>query len=184
MRFPLLASLALLALPACSSNNDGYATYYDDTDTEPSTVDVLLDQGVTTDAGTGVALNVSAAAGGGWRIETTCDTPDSGLTCFWDLVVSVPKDAGDLDVSDDSAFSGSDQTIRVDSGSLRVYFETSDELDFVELSGPDGADLTVDVLLDGARDSTVKGFVNWWQSETTLRQGAPSNPVTFHPIQP
>lgn len=184
LHFSFLASVSV-ALTACSSGRDGYVAFYDDgTATEVQTETIDVGAGLESDPGLGVGLNIDVAAGGIWRIATTCDTEKEGFICSWDLVASVDLDAGQLEVVDESTFEDLDQTIRVDSAALRVYMENGTDLDFVELSAPEGASLQLDVILDGFHSAAGVLQAISWVSGGTIRTGARSNPVVFEPTEP
>jgi hypothetical protein len=181
VRFPFLISLGCLALSACNDDRDGYAHYYDDgVSTEVTTEDIDLGVGLMADPGSGVGLTVDAASGGVWRISTTCDTPATGYLCEWDLVASVPQGSGGLFVADDSTLEKYDGTFAVDDDAVRIVMENGSDEDSVTLSGPDGIDLTLDVILDGNHDSSLVS----WNSHGTIRSGARSDPLQLHPVTP
>jgi hypothetical protein len=178
--------MAVLLTPACGSGNDGYVAIYDN-EPEPavSTVDIALGGTLESDPGQGAGLNVEASVGGVWRLSTTCDTTISGVGCTWDIVASVDPDAGRLDITDDSTLDSDDVTSRVDDAAVRAVLFTGEGEKSVTLTGPDGADLTVDAILDDLHgDSIVRGFVSWVSDGGAINNGAPSNPVVFHPVAP
>jgi hypothetical protein len=189
VRFPLLAPLFAALLPACGSGNDGYVVIGDDSYASEVETEVIdIGKGLVSDPGSGEGLNIDVAEGGVWRIAVTCT---KGFVCPWDLVASVEREAGELEVADDSTFEEADTTVRVDPAALRIYMEAGDDEDYVELAAPEGATLTLDVMLEGfhvawltAQDQPpIRGMIAFVSGGVT-RLGARSNPVAFEPRPP
>jgi hypothetical protein len=185
VRFSLLCS-QLVLLCACSSGADGYVSVTDDSYAHPvETVTIDIGPGLESDPGVGVGLNIDVAAGGIWRIATTCDTEKEGFICRWDLVASVDQEAGPLEVVDETTFEDPDETFRVDGSAVRIYMENGTDPDFVELAAPEGAALTLDVILDGFHSyDSVLETIRWVSAGEIQLDGAPSNPTVFEPTEP
>ena len=185
VRLSLKAFLPLFLACACTNGEDGYATDVGEVEPPPvETASIDVGPGLESEPGLGVGLNIEVAAGGVWRIATTCDTEKLNLICSWDLVASIDPDAGSLEVSDEATFEDWDQTIRVDPGAVRIYMENGTDADFVELTAPEGAALTLDVMLDGIHyDESILEAISW-VSGGDIQTGAPSNPTVFEPTEP
>lgn len=183
MRFSFLAFAG--ALTACSGGGGSDYVPLGGTQSYPIRT-VAIDTGATLGPqggpGEGLGVFVEYAAGGHWHISTVCDTNLSKVACQWDIVASVPK--GTLGTS----FAGidrNDQILRVDSGAIRLLFDTSTEIDDVGLLSDPGANLQVDVSLDGNYDPNYAlGFVFSVSGGAVDAAGAPSNPVLFAPTSP
>jgi hypothetical protein len=156
------------------------------------TVDVATDVVVTPDEpGKGAGLFVDYAAGGKWRIQTTCNVLDTRPCdvdpsqdcqpppCPWDVVATALS--GSLDVQG-AEIDETDRIFRVNEASVRLMFDTAAEIDSVRLSADPGERLQLDVYLDYIYDATR---VSWATQDGTIEtDGAPSNPVVFSPTAP
>jgi len=156
------------------------------------TVTIQTDSVVTPiDAGKAAGLFVDYRAGGEWRIQATCNVlesypcdydPSQDCTpppCAWDLVATARS--GPLDFVG-AALDPEDLIYRANDGAVRLFFDTTTEIDSVRLLADPGEGLQLDVLLDYYYD--VAG-VSWTEENATnVTTGAPSNPVVFSPTSP
>lgn len=144
------------------------------------TVDIDTDALLQGLPGEEVAVNVAYGAGGLWHIETTCDTPQSGYACDWDIVVSLGG-SHPLETIDGRA-------TRVDGGAFRLVLPGQTSGDVSEFTGPPGESLRVDVILDGVHGNwanhDLDAWMVGWVEDNTAKYGAPSNPVDFLPTTP
>jgi hypothetical protein len=192
-----VVSLSALALAGCSDDSGGYVPLYGTSQVPVQTVGIDTDASLAVDAGKGVGVFVEYGKGGTWHISATCDTlvntcntPDGGCACVWDLVASVDLPQT-LTVSDQKTEfdAANDSVSQNDAGSVRVIFgDNADNIDGVKLAAPAGATLTLDVFLDGMHDvdldGTFYGSYIQWVSGGAANAGAPSDPVAFAPSTP
>jgi hypothetical protein len=167
-------------------DDDGYYYYTDDDGTVDPPIDeeiftVGIDEGATlqADPGEGVGLFVEYAAGGKWRVWTTCDTNYSKVVCLFDAFVAVDIESQLTDVAEDE-LEGADFTERLDQGMIRIHAETGTDADAVTFTTPEGAVLALEMYLD---DVSQPQFVYWF-GDGVLHTGAPTNPVEFEPTTP
>src|SRR4051812_26543720 len=86
-------------LAACGYDNgdahrapaDESSTSCDDSPTTPVQTSIDTDGKIPTEPGQTAGVFVEYAAGGHWRLLTTCDTAYSGTACAWDIIVT-PED--------------------------------------------------------------------------------------------
>jgi hypothetical protein len=191
MRLGVLACAA--ALTACSGGADTYyLPYAGGGSSTIRTISIETNWGANPDEPTGNAAGVwvDYVTGGSWRVRTTCnlehpcDSDPSGKCpsppCAWDIVTTIQS--GSLEVSGADVLP-EDSVYRVSDTSVRLVFQTAEEIDGVALKSDPGAELSLDVMLDGQYDSS---FVNWIaEGDTTaVSTGAPSDPVVFAPSTP
>lgn len=130
-------------------------------------------------AGEGIGLFVEYAAGGTWRLWTTCDTNYSNVGCKFDVIAAI--DTGSkIDIVEGSELEGYDEVEALEDGSARLYAETASDFDVMTLTTTPGSILRVDLQLDGAPASR---FI-YWVGNGILHEGAPTNPVDFKPSSP
>lgn len=137
------------------------------------------DQVLESPAGEGIGLFVEYAAGGTWRLWTTCDTNYSNVGCKFDIIASVDT-ASKIDVVEGSDLEGFDEVIALDDGSVSMHAETASDFDVMSLVTTPGSILRVDLHLDGEPESR---FI-YWVGDGILHEGAPTNPVDFIPTSP
>lgn len=130
-------------------------------------------------AGEGIGLFVEYAAGGTWRLWTTCDTNYSNVGCKFDVLASVDT-SSKIDVVEGSDLEGFDEITALDAGSVSMHAETASDYDVMTLLTTPGSILRVDILLDGEPASR---FI-YWVGDGILHEGAPTNPVDFKPTLP
>src|SRR5262245_54525286 len=82
---------------------------------EPLAVAIDADAVLSAKPGDGVGLFVEYAAGGRWRIWTTCDTTTSGVSCNFEAAVSVDIKSEILSVTGEDLEAGDDEAYSIDS---------------------------------------------------------------------
>jgi hypothetical protein len=188
--------LAALTFAAAVAGCSGADVYYAPIGTPApfviKTVTVQTDTMIRPEEpGLGVGLFVDYAAGGAWRVQAICNVLDKRPCdydpnaecepppCVWDVVATALS--GPLDVRA-GAIDSNDRILRANDGALRLGFETSTEIDSVQLTSDPGERLQLDVFLDGFYDAS--GVI--WTNEAGILEkgGAPSNPVVFEPTSP
>jgi hypothetical protein len=146
---------------------------------DPMLVTIDADKTISAEPGEGVGLFVEYAAGGTWRLWTSCDTNYSNVACAFDVVLSVDT-ASEITKVEGEDLEGFDEAGTYDEGSAFFVADTDSNLDAVVVHTTEGAILRVDMLLDGYPEAR---FIYWF-GEDVLHQGAPSNPVDFEPSAP
>ncbi|MBI4955472.1 MAG: hypothetical protein HY908_25850 [Myxococcales bacterium] len=133
-------------------------------------------QHLTTELGYGAGLFVEYDGGGLWRLWTSCDTTVSHHGCSFDVFVTAGSlidgvGATDVELSD-----------RIDYGGRDLTFHADTDYDYDEVSfyTDAGADLQVEVMLDGY----VEPDFIFWHGDGYVHTGAPYSPVVFTPSVP
>lgn len=145
----------------------------------PMLMSIKTDATVSAEPGEGVGVFVEYAAGGTWRIWTTCDTNYSNVACLFDIFASVDTASELIEVTG-ADLEGRDEVTTVEEGIVQLAASTSSDIDEMRLVTTPGAILRLEVYLDGASQPR---FV-YWQGVEVLHQGAPTNPVDFEPTEP
>ena len=181
----LVLGAASLGLGGCiivdnDDHDDGYY-YQDDGYTPPAQDDPQLvaidtDAVIEAEPGEGVGLFVEYAAGGTWRIWTTCDTNYSKYICTFDGFLSVDLES-DLSDLTNEALEGVDDVGVVEPGVAQFHLETGSDIDALTFVTTPGAVVRLETYLDGVAEPR---FVYWF-GEGVLHTGAPTNPVDFQP---
>jgi hypothetical protein len=183
--WPILLTAASLGLGGCVFVDDrddgmgGYAPPPPQSNVEPMLVSIDADATITAEPGEGVGLFVEYAAGGTWRIWSTCDTNYSNVACVFDVAASV-DDASELTDVFGEDLDGHDEIGFIDFASAYMHAEVSSDIDGMKLITTPGAILRVETYLDGVPQPR---FVYWF-GDGVLHTGAPTNPVDFEPSAP
>lgn len=146
---------------------------------EPMLVSIKTDATVSADPGEGVGVFVEYAAGGAWRIWTTCDTNYSNVACLFDIYAAVDTASEIIELAG-GELEGRDEAVLYPDGVAELSTSTSSDIDELRLKTTPGAILRLEVYLDGVAQPR---FV-YWQGEEVLHQGAPTSPVDFEPTSP
>jgi hypothetical protein len=132
---------------ACGYDN-GDRERVEDTETiEISSGSIDTDQTMT-NLGDGIGVYVEYATGGIWKLQVSCDTAETDIDCYWDVVAATPIgvpitafSALDLETSSDLA------TIKSD-GELNLVTKTTTDLDGISFVTTPGEPVTFDLLLE------------------------------------
>lgn len=146
---------------------------------EPMLVSIDTDATISASPGEGVGLFVEYAAGGTWRLWTTCDTNYSSVACNFDIFAAVDADSELLDIRGDE-LEGNDEVGPWDVGVAFFHAETDSDVDSMTLATTPGAIVEVAIYLDSYSQPR---FVYWF-GDGVLHEGAPTNPVDFEPVAP
>lgn len=146
---------------------------------EPQLVSIDTDATISAEPGEGVGLFVEYAAGGTWRLWTTCDTNYSNVACNFDIFAAVDADSELIDIRGDD-LEGRDEAGPWDEGVAFFHAETSADVDSVTLTTTPGAIVEVALYLDSYSQPR---FIYWF-GDGVLHEGAPTNPVDFEPVSP
>jgi len=172
---------ALFLLGACTTSG-----YIDGGDADPEQLTCgrvrteTIDRGAVLDGiepGKSVGAFVEYAGEGLWRVVTTCDTLESNLSCYWDVIVTskagLEKPLGEDLETDDyiDPFQGD---------GLRLSAYTDEDIDGFTFLATPGDIVEFDAFLD---DTCQPDFV-YWIGDGEAQRGAPSNPVRFEPSKP
>ena len=179
----LSTSLLLLALPLTACGYDSHR-HYDAPiyETECGAVrEAVIDTnaGLETDLGVGAGAFVEYAEGGLWRMFTTCDTLDSGYSCYWDVVIS-PLEANAILSSAPDGLESDDTLSWEGPENLRFLAYTNYEFDGFSFEAVPGVGMRIDVLLDNGCANRYM----FWQGDGARHEGAPSNPMDLFPSSP
>ncbi|WP_437969971.1 hypothetical protein WMF04_12015 [Sorangium sp. So ce260] len=196
-----LCSFLLVAAPLASAGciivdeddrHEGHAQHDDwddgedenDNDPPPPTDEPLLvaiDTGavLNSEPGEGVGIFVEYAAGGTWRLWTTCDTNTSKVVCSFDLYASVDTSSELFDIVG-TDLEKTDATRLVDEGIAYLHAETGSDVDAMTFTTTEGAIVRLEAYLDGAQEPRYV----YWFGDGILHEGAPSNPLDFEPTSP
>lgn len=175
-----------LLVPGCVVVGDGrhhddgwYDEDWDDDDA-PDGLDevpatVTIDEGASIGAvepGVGAGIFVELGGDGRWRVQTTCDSLNSGYLCDYQLFL----EASGLQLEGEESLERDDDVDDFE-GELDLYFLTDADFDGVSFSTDPGASVTLTAYLDGVSQPE---FV-YWIGDGIQNEGAPTNPVTFLP---
>ncbi|WP_437817448.1 hypothetical protein [Sorangium sp. So ce1078] len=155
-----------------------------DNDPPPPTDEPLLvaiDTGavLNSEPGEGVGIFVEYAAGGTWRLWTTCDTNTSKVVCSFDLYASVDTSSELFDIVG-TDLEKTDATRLADEGIAYLHAETGSDVDAMTFTTTEGAIVRLEAYLDGAQEPRYV----YWFGDGILHEGAPSNPLDFEPTSP
>jgi len=182
-----VAGLALLSAACVEPEQQPYAGGVEPL---PEVVALAIDSGgqVQLEPGSGVAVSVEYAGDGRWSVQSSCDTPLSGLDCGFDILVSTDDAAGI------TGFAGleleaSDRLQAPDPFALSAELATAADNDGFELTTAPGATVRVSALL---YDPTGPDWLSWsadprfisWFGHGAVHRGAPTNPVDLTPDRP
>jgi hypothetical protein len=144
---------------------------------DPMLLTIDTDQIIEAEPGEGVGLFVEYAAGGFWRMWTSCDTNYSGQACQFDACVSIVNGSSDIRLAEGEELEGSDRIELLSDGWTCLSAETDADLDGLLFETEPGAVVRFEVSLDGFLD----GRYVYWVGDGVLHAGAPTNPVDFVP---
>ena len=161
--------------------DDGFVPPPDDTvPDEPMLAVIDADAVISAEPGEGVGLFVEYKQGGSWHLWTSCDTNYSGVSCAFDVVVSVDTASEIIDVVEEG-LEDFDQAGRGEEpGTAFLVADTDSGTDGATIETTPGAILRVDLLLDGKAEPR---FIYWF-GDGVLHQGAPTNPIDLEPNTP
>jgi hypothetical protein len=184
--WPILLAASSVALGGCiiveeDHHDDGWTeeTYVP----PPSAEEAMLmtidtDATVTAEPGEGVGIFVEYAAGGTWRIWTTCDTNHSNAPCYFDIFASVDTSSELLDIFSDESESG-DQVRLYSEGTAYFGATTESDVDAMVLNTTPGAIVRLEVYLDGVEQPRFL----YWFGDGVLHRGAPTHPIDLEPSE-
>lgn len=161
----------------------------DETEAVPTvpapTLDTPLQVAITPDKtldsvpGDGVGVFVEYAAGGHWRVSTTCDTNKSKLVCGFEAFL-IPEKGATISNVQAEGLEGGDFAEQLKDGIAHLSTNTSTEVDGMTFDATPGAVVELEVYFEGVPDSRVV----YWFGNDTLHTGAPTDPVDFLPDAP
>jgi hypothetical protein len=180
--FVAAGSLSGCIIHSDDDDDDGHGRWDTEQPEAPAVKLVGIDTDQTLDAvpGEGVGLFVEYAAGGSWRLWTTCDTNYSNVACKFDAFVSVDKSSEIISV-EEGDLEGYDEVAVLDSGEVHFHGETASDIDDMLVTTTPGAILRLEMTLDGVANER---YVFWIGDGGVLHEGAPTNPVDFQPSKP
>lgn len=149
-------------------------------DTQPELLSIDTDKVIEAVPGEGVGLFVEYAAGGFWRMSTTCDTNYSGQACQFDVCVSLVDGTSDVRLAEGEELEGDDRIELFSDGWTCLSAETDADFDGLIFDTDPGAAVRFEVQLDGVLESRYV----YWVGDGVLHAGAPTNPVDFLPTIP
>lgn len=169
-----------LLVSACGYDNDGGDGVSVPTDACGQVREATIDADVLleTDPGLGAGAFIEYAAGGRWRIFTSCDTLSSGFSCLWDVIVS-PLAGNALFAAAAEELEPGD-SLTWDADSVRLIAHTDVGFDGFSVEAEPGGAVRVDALLDGECANRYM----FWNGDGGRHEGSPSNPLDLVPNTP
>lgn len=149
------------------------------TDAQAMTVEVDPDATLTISPAQGVGVFVEYRAGGHWRLSWSCDTSLSGEACPYQ--VAITTHGGPL--SNVVALVSADEVTQPSPQEVDASTVTTTTLDGVTLDAPAGTSISLNVLLDGAKDGVSMFFVQGGAVNGGY-SGALTDPLVFEPSSP
>ncbi|WP_437940269.1 hypothetical protein [Sorangium sp. So ce341] len=146
---------------------------------EPMLVAIDTDAALSSGPGEGVGIFVEYAAGGTWRLWTTCDTNSSKVVCSFDLYASVDTSSELFDIVG-TDLEKTDATRLADDGIAYLHAETGSDIDAMTFTTTEGAIVRLEAYLDGVQEPRYV----YWFGDGVLHEGAPTNPIDFQPTSP
>ena len=146
---------------------------------DPTLFSIDTDQTLQAEPGEGVGLFVEYAAGGTWRLWTTCDTNYSNVGCKFDVFASVDT-SSEMSSVEGIDFEGFDAVEMLEEGVAHFHAETASDIDVLQITTTPGAILRVELDLDG---SSGARFI-YWVGDGVVHEGAPISPVDLEPTAP
>lgn len=182
----LLAS-APLAFVACVAPDPPHGTEAGEA-VRPPIAELVIDGGaeLVLEPGEGVAVGVEYAGEGRWSVTTSCDTPLTGLSCTYDLIVSTDELSPITDYGSET-LGADDRLLAPDRFALEASFDTNDELDAFGFTTSPGATVRVSALLydpEGSWSWSEDPRIISWVGNGGVHRGAPTNPVDLTPDAP
>jgi hypothetical protein len=147
--------------------------------TEVAQVSVQPGAPMTSVPGSGVGLYVQYAAGGHWRISTSCDTTVTGASCTFDVTVT-PGAGVDITNVASVDLQPTDSFVQGVDGSITLLTQTRLGSDGITFDTEPGATIQVSLLLDGVSKPSAMYALGL----NGLLQVAPTNPVDLRPAMP
>jgi hypothetical protein len=181
-----LSAAAMLALGATgclvTDDLDPVDVVYVDPGPAADVAKVTIDPGATmsVEPGAGVGLFVQYDEGGHWTVFTTCDTDYSGNACDFDVMVY--ETGARTTIANVEGFElDADDTFTTDAdGSINLVTETTFGMNGMFFDTAPGAEIEIDVLIDGIAQPQFVYAV----SGGRLIDGVRTNPVDFLPATP
>jgi len=149
------------------------------TDALAMTVEVDPDATLTISPGQGVGVFVEYRAGGHWRLSWSCDTSLSGEPCQYQ--VAITAQGGPL--SNVVTLASADAVTQPAPQEVDASTFTTTTLDGVTFDAPPGTSISLNVLLDGAKDGVSMFFVQGGVVNGGY-SGALTDPLVFEPSSP
>ena len=152
--------------------------------TGPQLVDVDTNQTLSEPGGQGVGVYVEYKAGGHWHVWWTCDTSLTGLTCNFQVGVSVATGAISSAVA--QAFEASDQLTQGSSTGFIATTTTTTGIDGVTFDASPGAVITLDAQVDGQRQIDGQSFIFFVENSQPNGgyMGSVADPLMLEPTSP
>ncbi|HNZ22443.1 MAG TPA: hypothetical protein PKL24_09875, partial [Polyangiaceae bacterium] len=116
----------------------------------PSVVRATIDTGeaLETEYGKGVGVFIEVEQGGRWHVFTTCDTLESGLPCYFNVIATLPEGATYENVVPESLEKGEDEIATYSDG-LELVTVTREGVDGMYFDAPAGQVVRFEVYWDG-----------------------------------
>jgi hypothetical protein len=144
-------------------------------------VDVDTGQTLTAQPGQGVGVFTEYQAGGHWNVWWTCDTVMTGLSCNFQISVSVSS-APVTNLASQLSESGA-QPVQVSPNEVSATTTTTNATDGITFDTAPGAIVTLGAKLDGNEDGSFLFFVQDGKVNGGY-QGALADPLMIEPSSP
>ncbi len=157
--------------------SDGSSLDPDPTPTDTYYTAIEADHVLDTDLGYGAGLFVEYGTGGEWQVWTSCDTKATGTTCKFEVSMTA---GSPITAVQRFEFEANDSVESFGDNVLNMYSETATRSDAVHFKTQPGADLEVEILIDGI---VAPQYLVWF-SDGMVHDGASGSPVVFQPSTP
>jgi len=138
-------------------------------------------QTLTAQPGQGVGVFTEYQAGGHWNIRWTCDTAMTGLSCNFQISVSVSSEPI-TNLASQLSESGA-APMQPSPNEVSVATVTTNAMDGITFDTAPGAIITLDAKLDGNEDGSFLFFVEDGKVNGGY-QGALADPLMIEPSSP
>jgi hypothetical protein len=144
---------------------------------QPAQISIDADATLAAPPGDGVGVFVQYATGGHWTITTSCDvntdTNPDHVPCEFDVFATLLSPGTAISNWQGQALQGKDALEIQSDGTVHLITETGAGLDGMKFDTDPGAQIELDVWLDGQE---APRFI-YWISDGVLHTGAPTDPV-------
>ena len=115
--------------------------------------------------------------GGDWEVWTSCDTKATGATCNYEVNIT---SAGAISNVESVDVEANDRVDSFNGNAISFFAETATRSDALRFTTEPGADLEVELILDGI----VAPPYMVWYADGLVHDGADGSPVVFQPTAP
>jgi hypothetical protein len=151
------------------------------TSTQPMVVKVDPDQTLVATPGNGVGVFSEYRTGGHWHVWWTCDTQITGLSCAYQVAISVSS--GTISNLDGRSLPASDQLTQPTTQDVIAATLTASDVSEIFFDAAPGESIEVDAQLNGERNGAFLFFVQSGQVNGGYT-GTLTDPLILEPLAP